>query len=57
MQMNKQMRIFDIHMKDLHVKLPTHDIVDAAKLWLNKIISDMEIIEQIFHKFKHSKRN
>jgi len=36
-------------MKDIYVNLPIKDIVQAAKLWLNRNISDMKIIGQIIH--------
>jgi len=36
-------------MKELYVKLPKIDIVHAAKFWLNKNISYMELMEQTLH--------
>jgi len=45
MQINEQMRIITLEIKDLYVNLPIQGIKQVAKFWLNKSINDMELIK------------
>jgi len=47
--MNEQTRIINLDIKYLFVNLPMKDMTHAAKFWLNKNISYMELIEQTLH--------
>jgi len=49
MQINEQIRIITLDIKDLYVNLPIQGIIQAAKFWLNKNINDMVLIKQTLH--------
>ena len=54
-QINEQMRIITLDIKDLYVNLPIPGIIRAAKFWLNKNISDKELIKQTLHMLQKKK--
>ena len=49
MQINEQMRIITLDIKDLYVNLPIQGIIRATKFWQNKNIYDKELIKQTLH--------
>jgi len=46
MQINKQMKVITLDMKDLFVNLPIQGILTTTKFWLNGNINDNELIKQ-----------
>ena len=46
MQVNEQMRIITLDIKDLYVSLPIQGIIRNTKFWLNKNINNSELIEK-----------
>jgi len=52
MQINEQMRIITLDIKDLHVNLPIQGIIGTTKFWLDKNINDNELIKQALYMLK-----
>ena len=46
MQINEQMRIINLDIKDLYVNLPIQGIIRTTKFWLN---NDSELIKQALY--------
>jgi len=49
MQVNEQMRIITLDIKDLYVNLPIQGIIQNTKLWLYKNINNSELIKQTLY--------
>jgi len=49
MQIDKQMKVFTLDIKDLFVNLPIQGILTTTKLWLNRNIRDNELIKQTLY--------
>jgi len=49
MQINEQMRLITLDIKDKYVNLPVQGIIRTPKVWLNKNIKDKELIKQTFY--------
>jgi len=49
MQIDKQMKVITLDIKDLFVNLPVQGILTTTKFWLNTNIRDNELIKQTLH--------
>ena len=54
MQVNEQVRIITLDIKDVYVNLRIQGIIRHTKFWLNKNINNNELIEQTLYMFKRS---
>jgi len=52
MQVNEEMKIIILDIKDLYVNLPIQRIIQTIKFWLNKHINNGELIEQTLYMLK-----
>jgi hypothetical protein len=49
LQIDKQMKVITLDIKDLFVSLPIQGILTTAKFWRNRNVLDKELIKQIPH--------
>jgi len=49
MQIDKQMKVITLDIKDLFVNLPIQGILTTTKFWLNRNIHDNELIKQTLY--------
>ena len=52
MQINEQMKIITLDIKELYVNLPIQGIIRTTKFWLNKNINDNGLIKQTLYMLK-----